>query len=314
MTKIAFVFPGQGAQYLGMGKTLYENYSEVKQLFNIASNVIGQNMAKLCFEGPEEELKKTENTQPAILTVSIAAAKVFESEGIEPDMLAGLSLGEYSALVFSQALDFDDAVSIVRKRAQFIQQAVPIGEGGMAVIVGLNKSQVEECCSFGSLRGVVEPSNYNTQQQIVISGQVAAIEAACDHAELLGAKQVMKLSVSAPFHSSLLIPAGDMLHGELEKADLKFPMIPVMSNVSAKPYTTISEIPRLLRDQVSHAVRWEECVRYMMIQGVDTFIELGPGRVLSGLIKKISNTVKTYNVEDEASLKRTIDNLKRGAA
>jgi [acyl-carrier-protein] S-malonyltransferase len=314
MTKIAFVFPGQGAQYIGMGKILYENYSEARQLFNTASKRLGQDIAKLCFEGPEEELKKTENTQPAILTVSLAAAKVLEAQGIEPDMLAGLSLGEYSALVFSQSICFEDAVSIVKKRAQFMQQAVPIGEGGMAVIVGLDKSQVEECCVIGSSLGVVQPSNYNSQQQIAISGHMAAIEKACEHAKLLGAKQAIKLPVSAPFHSALLTGAGEKLYKQLGKVNFKLPSIPVMSNVYARPYNSTAEIPKLLREQVSHAVRWEECVRYMTTQGVGIFIELGPGKVLSGLIKKTSGSVKTYNVEDEASLKSTIACLNRGAA
>jgi len=314
MTKIAFVFPGQGAQYVGMGKTLYENYGEARQLFNSASICLGQDVARLCFEGPEEELKKTENTQPAILTLSLAAAKVLTTQGITPDMLAGLSLGEYSALVFSKAIGFEDAIAIVRKRAQLMQQAVPIGVGGMAVIVGLDKKQVEECCAFGSSEGIAEPSNFNSQQQIAISGHIAAIEKACDHARILKAKQVIKLPVSAPFHSSLLAGAGEKLYKLLVNADFKLPTIPVMSNVYARTYNNADEIPKLLRDQVSNAVKWEECVRYMITQGVGVFIEIGPGRVLSGLIKKISNSAKTFNVEDEASLKFTIENLKRGAA
>jgi len=314
MTKIAFVFPGQGAQYVGMGKTLYENFSEARQLFNAASKRLRQDIAGLCFEGPEEELKKTENTQPAILTLSLAAAKVLTTQGIKADMLAGLSLGEYSALVFSQAIGFNDAIAIVRKRAQLMQQAVPIGEGGMAVIVGLDKKQVEECCAIGSSVGIVEPSNYNSLQQIAISGHIGAIEKACEHSRILGAKQVIKLPVSAPFHSSLLAKAGDELYNRLVNADFKLPNIPVMSNVVARPYSSVDEIPKLLRDQVSNAVRWEECVRYMIAQGIGVFIELGPGRVLSGLIRKISSTAKTYNVEDEVSLKYTIDSLKKGAA
>jgi len=314
MTNIAFVFPGQGAQYLGMGKTLYENSSEVRKLFDAASMRLGQDVAQLCFEGPEEELKKTENTQPAILTVSLAAAKVLTEQGVVPDFLAGLSLGEYSALVFSHAIGFEDAISIVRKRAQLMQRAVPIGEGGMAVIVGLSKSQVEECCIIGSSLGVVEPSNYNSPNQIAISGHIRAIDKACEYAKSLGAKQVVKLPVSAPFHSSLLAGAGKELLKYLKTSDFKLPQIPVMSNVCARPYNCTNEIPALLCAQVSSSVRWEECVRYMSAQGINTFIELGPGKTLSGLIKKITGNARTYNVEDYASLEFTIDSLKRGAA
>jgi len=314
MSKIGFVFPGQGAQYVGMGRNLYENFEIARELFDITGNILGQDLSKVCFEGPESELIKTENTQPAILTVSIAAANVLMAKGIKPDILAGFSLGEYSALVAAKAFRFEDVLALVRKRAQLIQQAVPLGEGGMAVIVGLDSKQVEECCSQASQLGAVQPSNYNAPCQITISGKIEALELACEFAKKAGAKQVVKLPVSAPFHSSLLTGSGEELLQYLYGITLKAPRMPVISNVNARPYFSVSDIPLLLSKQVSHPVRWEECIRYMIDCGTKVFIEVGPGKVLSRLIKKIDTSVKTCNVEDDISLQYTIDSLKRGAA
>jgi len=307
--RIGFMFPGQGAQYVGMGRELYDCYDEVRELFDRADEVLGKSISRICFEGPEDELVKTENTQPAILLVSTAVLKVLAKHSIKPAMAAGLSLGEYGALVAADAIAFEDALPLVMKRGQFMQRTVPLGEGMMAAVLGLERGKVEECCSMAGDTGVVEPANYNCSGQIVISGQVAAVQKACAIAKDMGAKRTVLLSVSAPFHCSLLKPAGEELKKELDKIDIRDPEIPVISNVEALPARDAAHIRRLLVQQVSSPVRWEDSIRYMIKCGIEIFIEVGPGKVLNGFLKKISNKVKGYNVEDLKSLRRTIEEL-----
>ncbi|MDF2521805.1 MAG: fabD [Clostridia bacterium] len=310
MAKIACIFPGQGAQYSGMGKDIAENYSQAMKIFEIASDRLGIDMKKLCFEGSEEELKKTENTQPSILTTSIAILEVLKHHGIQPDVTAGLSLGEYSALVASNAINFADAVEVVKKRGKYMQEAVPVGEGTMAAVLGMQKDDVVECLKMASGYGVVEAANYNCPGQIVIAGHTKAVEHACSIMKEKGAKRAMVLPVSAPFHTSLLKPAGDKLAAELEKIQVKDLEIPVVSNVNAQVIMDKYEIKRCLIEQVSSSVLWEDSVRHMIDMGVDTFIEVGPGKSLSAFVKKIDKEVAVFNVEDLESLEKTITNIR----
>ncbi|QEK12021.1 ACP S-malonyltransferase [Crassaminicella thermophila] len=313
MSKIAFVFPGQGAQYVGMGKDIVENFEVANNVFELASEAIGYDMKKMCFEGPEEELKKTENTQPAILTTCIAIAKVLEEKGIVPDITAGLSLGEYASLVISKAMDFKDAVSLVKKRGKYMQEAVPLGIGTMAAILGMQREDLEKALERAEEFGIVEAANFNSPGQIVISGEVKAVEKACEFAKELGAKKAVMLPVSAPFHCSMLIPAGEKLELELKNIDIKDLQIPVIANVHADYYKDKKEVIDLLVKQVSNSVLWEDSVIRMMEDGVDTFIEIGPGKSLSQFIKKISKKVKkqviTYNIENSETLDKVLDNL-----
>lgn len=294
---------------MGMGKELYDNYAEARELFDRADGILGRSIKELCFEGPEDELKKTENTQPAILLVSIAAMRVLSRYGVYPDMAAGLSLGEYSALVAANSITFEDALSLVMKRGRLMQQAVPLGQGTMAAVLGLERQKVEECCRLASDAGVVEPANYNCPGQIVISGHIAAVEKACAIAKEMGARRTVPLTVSAPFHCSLLKPTGQALQKELEGICIKDPQIPVISNVEALPVRDAEHIRKLLVQQVSSSVRWEDSVEYMISQGVEVFIEVGPGKALNGFLKKISPKVKGYNVEDVKSLEATLKEL-----
>lgn len=310
MSKIAYIFPGQGAQYPGMGKEIADNYVEAMRIFELASERLGIDMKKLCFEGDEEELKKTENTQPSILTASIAMLEVLKLRGIEPHITAGLSLGEYSALVASKAISFVDAVELVKKRGKYMQEAVPAGEGTMAAIMGMERESVQECLKMASGFGVVEAANYNCPGQIVIAGQTKAVEQACTIMKERGAKRAIMLPVSAPFHSSLLKPAGDRLAQDLEKMDIKDTEMPVVSNVNAQVIMDRYQIKKCLIEQVSSSVLWEDSIRHMIDMGLDTFVEVGPGKTLSAFVKKINKGLYVYNVEDLESLENTIVSIR----
>jgi len=311
MNKLAFVFPGQGSQYVGMGKELVEKYSIAQKIFDEASESMGYDMKKLCFEGPEEELIKTENTQPAILTVSIAFYNILIQYNIEPSVVAGLSLGEYSALVSAGAINFKDGLRLVKVRGKYMQEEVPLGVGGMAAIIGLHKEKVLEACSKASPFGIVEPANYNSPIQTVISGEIKAVEEAVKICKEFGAKKAVMLPVSAPFHSSLLVGAGEKLKAELDSIDIKDFKYKIISNVTGDYYADKKEIKDLLIQQVSRPVLWENTVERMIRDGIDTFIEVGPGKVLSGFIKRISKDVKVFNIEDSKSLNNILESIKR---
>ncbi|HHW56512.1 MAG TPA: ACP S-malonyltransferase [Clostridia bacterium] len=303
--KVAFIYPGQGAQYAGMGKGIYQKYQEAREIFERADEALGFSISELCFEGPEEELMKTENTQPAILTVSVALTKVLQKRGINAEVTAGLSLGEYSSLVLAEALDFEDAVRLVKNRGKYMQEVVPQGVGTMAAILGLENEVVEEICRTVSQVGIVEPANYNCPGQLVISGEVKAVEKAVELAKEKGAKRAVVLAVSAPFHCSMLKKAGELLERDLEKIEIKDLKIPVVSNLTAD-YASKDQVKDLLIKQVSHPVLWEQSVKRMIEDGVDTFVEIGPGKTLTGFVKKIDKTKNAYNFEDEESLLKTL--------
>ena len=306
--KVAFIYPGQGAQYAGMGIEIYQKYQEAREIFERADEALGFSISELCFEGPEEELMKTENTQPAILTVSVALTKVLQKRGIKAEVTAGLSLGEYSSLVLAEALDFEDAVRLVKNRGKYMQEVVPQGVGTMAAILGLENEVVEEICRTVSQVGIVEPANYNCPGQLVISGEVKAVEKAVELAKEKGAKRAVVLAVSAPFHCSMLKKAGELLERDLEKIEIKDLKIPVVSNVTAD-YASKDQVKDLLIKQVSHPVLWEQSVKRMIEDGVDTFVEIGPGKTLTGFVKKIDKTKNAYNFEDEESLLKTLSAL-----
>jgi [acyl-carrier-protein] S-malonyltransferase len=312
MAKAAFLFPGQGAQYVGMGQGLAQQYPSFARHFEEASDALGFDLAKLCWESPEEELKKTANQQPAILTVSVACLSLLTDAGLKPDLVAGLSLGEYSAHVAAGVLAFKDAVPLVRKRGTYMQEAVPMGVGGMAAILGMETARVDQICAEARQETglVVEGANYNCPGQIVVSGNVTAVDRVMELAAAAGGKTV-KLSVTAPFHSSLLAPAGEMLAGALAEIQLQDADMPVVANVTADYVTDSGMIRELLIKQVSAPVRWEESVRRMIADGVDLFIEVGPSRHISGFLKKIDRKLQTCNIEDAASLAKVLDSCGR---
>ena len=307
MKKTAFIFPGQGAQYVGMGKELVEQCPEAALVFDEASTALGYDMRELCFAGPAEELEKTENTQPAILTVSVATLRVLQNRGCTTDMVAGLSLGEYAALVAADSLVFSEAAPLVRARGRYMQEAVPLGQGKMAAIIGLKREQVLDICRDSRKVGLVEPANYNAPGQIVVAGETRGIEYAVELAQKAGAKRAIILSVSAPFHCSLLAPAGVQLAEELKSVTVQDPIIPVIANVSGDYVQTGEDIRTALIRQVSHSVYWEDTVERMVQDGVEAFIEVGPGKVLSGFVKRIAKDVDIYNVEDMMSLHKLLD-------
>ena len=300
--KTAFMFPGQGAQYIGMGKELYDHYEIIRNIFQETDEILQEDFVKMVFQGQEEDLKKTENTQPAILMVSTAISMLLADMGIVPTMTAGLSLGEYSALVAAKSISYKDALPLVRKRGQLMSEAVPAGKGAMVAVLGLDAQTLLSCCEAASEVGIVTIANYNCPGQLVLSGEVPAVEKASQLAKEAGAKRVVPLSVSGPFHSPLLKPAGDDLAEVLKGITIQPPEIPVISNVTAKPAGSGEDIRSLLAAQVSNPVRWEDSVRYLLNEGVDTFIEVGPGKALTGFMKKIDHTAKVFNVENLASL------------
>lgn len=309
MSKIAFIFPGQGAQYVGMGKEIAEEFKSADEIFDQASESLGFDVKKMVFEGDEDTLKITENTQPAILTTSIACLQPLLENGITANVAAGLSLGEYSAHVLAGTFNFKDAVSIVKKRGKYMQEAVPIGVGTMAAVIGLSNEDVIECCEKASEYGKVEPANFNCPGQVVVAGEVKAVEKLVELCKEKGARRAMVLQVSAPFHSSMLKPAGEKLAAELEKVELNDMKIPVVTNVTAEYINDKTKVKDLLIKQVSSTVLWEKSVRNMIDDGVDTFIEIGPGKVLSGFMRKIDRKVKVMNVENKESLYNTLDKL-----
>lgn len=307
--KVAFIFPGQGAQYVGMGKDLYSHFDIIRKFFDKTNQILKEEFVDLIFYGDEEDIKKTENTQPGILMVSTAISELLKNEGIYPVITAGLSLGEYSALVAAKSISYEDAIPLVRKRGILMNEAYPPGKGTMAAVLGLEAEKLLTCCKKAAEYGVVTIANYNCPGQLVISGQVEAVEAASQLAKEAGAKRVIPLQVSGPFHTSLLQPAGEALYEELKKVSIKEPEIPVISNVTAKPAGSCEEIRELLALQVSHPVLLENSIRYMLSQGVDTFIEVGPGKALKGFVQRIDKKVSVYNINNVASLEFVLNLL-----
>ena len=309
MGKVAFLFPGQASQYPGMGKELAEKYPAARAVFDEADKALGFSISKMCFEGTEDELKLTANTQPAILTVSVAAFRVLEEKGIAPDYVAGHSLGEYSALVAVGSLKFVDAVKLVRKRGQYMQEAVAAGQGAMAAIMGLSPAVVQDACKRAAENEVCSAANLNSPEQTVISGNASAVKRAVEIASQSGAKRAVILPVSAPFHSALMMPAQEKLEKDLQAIAFADLQVPLVSNVDADTIRTGDEARNALVRQVSMTVRWEESMRALLDEGVNTFVEVGPGRVLTGLMRQIERSVASLNVEDEKSLAVTLEKI-----
>jgi [acyl-carrier-protein] S-malonyltransferase len=307
MHKVGLVFSGQGAQYVGMGRDLHSNFQTVKDFFVEAQEVLGFDIASLCFDGPQEELNLTENTQITILVANIAAYKVFKEEvGVKPIAMAGLSLGEYGALYVAEAIDLADVLELVYARGKYHKEALAKGTGCMAAIIGLNKGQVETIChDISEDDGLVSAAIFNTEQQIVISGHSAAVEKAMTRAKMDGAKRVTKLSVSVPCHCSLLNKAADMFEANLRQVELRDCEIPVIPNSNPEMFHSKDTTRELLRKQISSPVRWQETIEKMVEMGIDTIVEIGPKRVLSGLVRRINRNIKLLNVEDTASLEKT---------
>ena len=305
MTKTAFLFAGQGAQKLGMARDLYDQYPIVKETFDQANRVLGYNLRDL-IDQDEEKLNQTRYTQPAILTTSVAIYRLLVEKGFQPDMVAGLSLGEYSALVAAGSLDFEDAVALIAKRGQFMETAAPAGTGKMVAVMNTDVALIEEACEKASDKGYVKPANYNTPAQIVIGGDVAAVDAAVDYLKEAGAKRLIPLNVSGPFHTALLKPASEKLALELEKVDFRDFQVPLVGNTEAKVMEK-NQIKSLLARQVMEPVRFYESIDTMKELGLTKVIEIGPGKVLSGFLKKIDKNIEALAVEDEASLQALLN-------
>lgn len=311
MNKLAFVFPGQGAQAVGMGKDLFATYDVAKKIFAEADEALGYSIKDMCFEGPADDLKLTANTQPAILTVSVIVNEILKEHGIQPDVAGGHSLGEYSALVAAGVLSFRDAVVLVHKRGQYMQEAVPVGEGGMAAIIGLDDETIAAACETATKEaGEVQPVNFNCPGQTVIAGTTKGVEKAVEELKAAGAKKAVILPVSAPFHSTLMKPAAEKLAAELDKVAIHDAAFPVVSNYTGRLETSAEEIKQNLVAQADHPVRWIACVNTMKEFGADTFVEAGPGRTLCGFNRRIDRSLKSLNVENLESLQKTLDYLK----
>ncbi len=303
--KTAFLFSGQGAQAIGMGRELCENFPAADKVFDEASSALGFDIKDMIWNGDSETLMITENTQPAILTMSAAALKVAEEIGLKADVVAGLSLGEYTAHVASGSMEFADAVCLVKKRGKYMQEEVPLGVGAMAAIIALTPEDVRDICAKASEKGICEPANFNCPGQITVAGEKAAVEYACELAKEKGAKRALLMPVSAPFHCSMLKGAGEKLRAELENVKVSDMNIPLITNVTADYVKSKDDIKELLVRQVSSSVLFEDSLRRMIADGVDTFIEIGPGKALSGFVKRIDKTKTILNIEDMASFEKT---------
>ncbi len=305
MNKIAFVFPGQGSQYSGMGQDLYENYAAAKNIFEEFNSILNKNIKKLCFEGSEEDLKQTVNSQPAILAVSLAAYAAFKSKiGLQPDYLAGHSLGEYSALYAGGVISLSEIIKLVQKRAELMNEAQ---SGSMSAILGMEDEKLEQMLKEISPEGIICAANYNTPGQTVISGETTAVEKANQLASQMGAKRVIPLAVSGGFHSRLMKPIAEKFARYVNDTNINDANVPVVTNVDARPTVDKAEIASKMIKQMYSSVYWKQTITFMAEQGVDTFIEIGPGKVLSGMIKKICSTAKVYNISNAESLEQTLN-------
>ena len=307
--KIGFIFPGQGAQSVGMGKDLYEKYDEVKLVYDKASKIAGVDIAKMTFDGPEEELFQTKNTQIAILNMSIAILEILKNYGIKPEFNAGLSLGEYSALYSGEAISFENVIKIVKKRGELMQNLVPDGEWAMTAVLGLEDTVVENVCKEVK-NGFVVPANYNCPGQIAISGDKTGVDGAIEKMKEAGAKRCIELKTAGPFHTEKLKKASDELKKELEKIEINIPKIQTIKNIDAKPYLQEDDMKQILANHVINPVRFSDTIKYMIENGVDTFVEIGPGKVLTGFVKKVDKTVTCININNVASLESAIEILK----